>query len=153
MSNAVVLDERISTMAEIEIDKVRQLEVAILQAPQVKIETSHIIHAGMYARTIMVPAGVTLTGALMIIPTILIIQGNFLLFIGGKTKELRGYNIFTGGANRKQAGVALSDTCITMIFPTSAKTIEEAEEQFTNETHILFSRYPDAVNHINITGE
>jgi hypothetical protein len=153
MSNSLVLEERISTMTEIEVDKVRQLEKAILQAPQVKIATSHIIHAGMYARTIIVPAGIALTGALMKIATLLIIQGNFLLFVGGKTKELQGYNVFTGAANRKQAGVALTDTHITMIFPTNAKTIEEAEEQFTDETDILFSRYEGAENHITITGE
>ena len=138
MPDLMIREEPISTMTDVEIEKVRQLENAILQAPQVKIATSHIIHAGMYARTIIVPAGIYLTGALMKIPTLLIIQGNFLLFIGGRTKKLQGYNVFTGGANRKQAGVAITDTHVTMIFPTAAKTIEEAEQEFTDETNILF---------------
>jgi len=153
MDDLTIVEKRIATMTEVEIDAVRRLETIGIFMPQIKIATQHIIHAGMYARTVMVPAGVVLTGSLMKIATLLIIQGDFLLFIGGKAKELHGYNIFTGGPNRKQAGVAITDTNITMIFPTSAKTVEEAEEQFTDETSILFSRYPDAENHVIITGD
>ena len=32
---------------------------------QVPIETRHVLHAGMYARTICIPAGVLITGALV----------------------------------------------------------------------------------------
>ncbi len=148
-----MMQKHIPTMVDGEINKVRILENEILQLPQVAIPTHHILHAGMYSRTITVPQGVVLTGSLMKIPTLLIMQGNFLLFSGEKTIELNGYNIFTGEANRKQAGVAITDTNVTMIFPTTAKTIEEAEEEFTDETSLLFSRYPDAENHITITGE
>lgn len=136
-----------------ELNQVRRLENELLEMPQVKIATHHVLHAGMYARTITVPAGVILTGSLMKIPTLLILQGSFLLFAGDKAIRLDGYNLFTGGANRKQAGVAITDTHVTMIFATEAKTIEEAEEEFTDETHLLFSRYEDAENHITITGE
>ncbi len=152
MSN-VVAHKKITSMSELEVNKVRQIEEEILKAPQVKIATHHIIHAGTYARTIVVPAGVILTGSLMKIPTLLIINGHFLLFAGDKTIELKGYNIFTGGANRKQVGVAVTDTQVTMIFATNAKTVAEAEEEFTDEPHLLWSRYNDAENHVTITGE
>jgi hypothetical protein len=152
MSNELI-QKNISPMTSEEINRVRQLEDEILKLPQVDIATQHILHAGMYVRTIIVPTGVVLTGSLMKIPTLLIMQGHFLLFAGDKTIELRGYNIFTGAANRKQAGVALSDTYVTMIFPTQAKTVLEAESEFTDEVHLLFSRYPDAKNHIIVTGE
>lgn len=153
MHDLVIAEKHIETMTTAEIDSVCRLESIGIWFPQVKISTQHIIHAGMYVRTVVVPAGVVLTGSLMKIATILIIQGDFVLFIGGKAKELHGYNIFTGGPNRKQAGVAITDTHITMIFPTSARTVEEAEGQFTDEPDILFSRYPDAENHVIITGE
>ena len=100
----------------------------------------------------MVPAGVAITGALMKIPTMLILSGDFVIYIDDVPVELHGYNVFTGCANRKQAGYALTDTNVTMIFPTQAKTVEEAEEEFTEECHLLFSRYPDAINHTMITG-
>ncbi len=152
MSN-IAACRKITPMSEFELNKIRFMENEILKAPQVKIATDHIIHAGVYARTIVVPAGVILTGSLMKIPTLLIINGDFLLFAGDKTIELKGYNIFTGSANRKQIGVAVTDTSVTMIFATKAKTIEEAENAFTNEAHLLFSRYEDAVNNVIITEE
>lgn len=152
MSNELV-ERKIEGMSTTEIDAVRQLENELLKTPQIKIATQHIIHAGMYARTIIVPKGVVLTGALMKIATLLIIQGHFLLFAGDKAIELKGYNIFTGAPNRKQAGVAMTDTYVTMIFPTQVKTVAEAEEEFTDEFAGLFSRYPDAENHVVITEE
>lgn len=150
--NNSVLERPISTMTEEMVNNVRKLESAILNLPQVKIPTSHLIHAGMYARTILVPAGVIITGSLMKIATILILSGDFIIYIDDNPIELHGYNIFAGNPNRKQAGVAITDTSVTMIFPTNVRTIAEAEEQFTDEANILFSRYPDAVNHIKITG-
>lgn len=152
MANEIA-ERKISTMSVEEVNQVRMLENELLTMPQVKIATHHILHAGMYARTITVPAGIVLTGSLMKIPTLLIIQGEFLLFAGDKTISLNGYNTFIGGANRKQAGVAVTDTHVTMIFATDAKTIAEAEAEFTDETDLLFSRFPDAENHITITGE
>ena len=153
MSDLTISKNHISTMSEADIDKVRQLEATLLTFPQVRIATHHLIHAGMYARTIMVPAGIALTGTLMKIATILIISGNHLIFSGDKAIELIGYNVIAGGPHRKQGGVSITDTWVTMLFPTNAKTVEEAEEQFTDEAHILFSRYEDAENHIRITGE
>ena len=150
MTNAVA-ERTISTMSEVTINNVRRLETALLQLPQVIIPTHHVLHAGMYSRTIMVPAGVTITGSLMKIPTMLILSGDFVIYIEDKPMELHGYNVFTGNANRKQAGFAITDTYVTMIFPTKAKNVEEAEEEFTDETYLLFSRNDDAVNYITVT--
>jgi hypothetical protein len=140
-------------MSDVAIGKVRQLEEVILSLPQVKIPTHHLIHAGMYSRTIMVPAGIVLTGSLMKIATILILSGDFVLFAGDEAIELHGYNVLAGSPNRKQAGVAKTDTWVTMIFPTNARTVEDCENEFTDEGVVLWSRYDDAENHIKITGE
>jgi hypothetical protein len=140
-------------MEQWQIDKVRQLETEVLKLPQVKVPTDHVLHAGMYCRTMLVPAGTILTGVLLKVKTILIIEGHFILLVGNKPQEIQGYNIFTGQANRKQAGIAITAANVSMIFPTKAKTIEEAEEEFTDEPHLLFSRYPDADNRITITGD
>lgn len=146
-------DKHIATMSEDAIAKVRKLESAILKIPQVKFATHHLIHAGMYSRTIMVPAGIILTGSLIKIATILILSGDFILFAGDKPIELNGYNVLAGNPNRKLACVAKTDTWVTMIFPTNVKTVEEAEEEFTDEASILGSRHKDSENHIMITEE
>ena len=97
MANEIA-ERKISTMSIDEVNQVRMLENGLLSMPQIKIATYHILHAGMYARTITVPAGVVLTGSLMKIPTLLIIQGEFLLFAGDKTISLNGYNTYTAGS-------------------------------------------------------
>ena len=142
----------INTMSDVALSKVTGLEKALLDHPHVEIFTDHVLHAGMYARTILVPAGVVLTGALMKIATVLIISGEFVLFAGDEAVELNGYHVFTGWPNRKQAGVAKTDTWVTMIFPTDAKTVEEAENQFTDEVDLLSSRKDGALNYVRITG-
>lgn len=156
MSNIAVLNKevannRITSMTDEDIGKVRQLEQLIMKVPQVLTPTSHLFHAGMYSRTILIKEGCVLTGALLTIPTILILSGHFVLFVGDKAKEYTGYNIFAGEANRKQAGLALSDTYATMILTTNSRSVPEVEEEFTNEAHLLWSRQPDAINEIIIT--
>lgn len=46
-----------------------------------------------------------------------------------------------------------AETTVTMIFPTAAKTIEQAEEEFTDDTDKLFSRSNPSRNEVIITGE
>jgi hypothetical protein len=130
----------IPSMSERSIDKVRQFESFSLTLPQVKIDTFHTFHAGLYARTIMIPAGVVLTGALIKIATILIINGDVIAYIGDDSIRLSGYNVLPAEQNRKQAFVAQTDTYMTMLFSTNAKTIEDAENEFTDEASLLFSR-------------
>jgi hypothetical protein len=40
-----------------------------------------------------------------------------------------------------------------MIFATQANNVGDAEDEFTDESHMLMSRHPHAVNKITITGE
>ena len=130
----------IAPMSEIALVKVRILEEGALKLPQIPIVTSHVLHGGIYARTIMIPAGVLLTGALIKIATVLIVSGDVLVYIGGKTIELNGYNVIPAAANRKQAFVAKTDTHLTMLFPTDATSVEDAEKEFTDEVDMLITR-------------
>lgn len=154
MNALVTTENRIPAMSQCAIDKVRALEscsAALL--PQVNISTSHVLHAGMYARTIMIPAGVMLTGALIDIRTTLIICGHVHVFIGDETAEIIGYRVLAAEAGRKQAFVAVTDTYLTMLFKTDAICVADAEEEFTSETHLLMSRADGAINKILVTGE
>jgi hypothetical protein len=127
-------------MGQSEVNSVRELEHAALALPQVHIPTDHVFHAGMYARTIKIPAGVVLTGAQIKIPTILIISGDTLIFGENGPMRYAGYHVALGQCGRKQAFYALRDTYLTMLFPTYATTADEAERQFTDEYEKLFSR-------------
>lgn len=136
----------IATMDAKAVARVRRLEAEAMKRPQVLVETTHTFHAGVYARTVMVPAGVMLTGALIKVPTVLIVAGECMMYTGHGAIELRGYQVLNGLANRKSAFVAKTDTYLTMIFATEAKTTEEAEAEFTDEAYLLFSRRDDATN-------
>lgn len=127
-------------MGQAEVDSVRELEAAALELPQVPIPTDHVFHAGMYARTIMIPAGVALTGAQIKIPTVLIISGDCLAYGDNGPARYTGYHVALGQSGRKQAFYALRDTFLTMLFPTDTATVDEAEKQFTDEYEKLFSR-------------
>lgn len=153
MSDLVVHQDRILPMSDAGIAQVRALEAASLANPQVEIPTHHVIHAGMYARTITVPAGVVLTGALIKRATVLIINGDAVVYRDGEPVEFTGHNVLACSAGRAMAIVARTDTHMTMVFPTTAATVAEAEDQFTDEAARLFSRLPGAVNTITITGE
>lgn len=140
MSNVALADTRIAPMAPEAIQLVRDLEALTEQLPQVDIETDHVLHAGMYARTIRIPAGVVLTGALIEVDTVLIVQGDTDVFIGGDTVRLTGYHVLQASKGRKQAFYAHADTYVTMVFPSQASTVEQAENEFTNEADRLLSR-------------
>ena len=151
MNNLITATNRIPEMTQIAIDKVCDIEEMALTMPQVDLATSHLIHGGMYARTMMIPANVMITGALIKIATVLIVHGDVTVYIGDEPLELHGYNVIPASTNRKQAFVTQSDSWLTMIFPSSAENITDAEIEFTDDAERLISR--KSVNYVTITGE
>ena len=120
--------------------------------PQVPIATHHVLHAGVYSRTICIPAGTALAGAMIKVPTTLVVHGHASVLIGdGEERVLDGYHVLAASAGRKQAYIAHADTHITMSFRTQARTVEEAEREFTDEADQLMSRSGENV--VVITGD
>lgn len=142
----------IAPMTPEAIDKVRQLEARTAELEQVEIPTDHVLHGGMYARTIKIPAGVLLTGAHIKRATTLVISGHVTVFVGAGTIEINGYQVLPASAGRKQAFLAHADTFVTMLFPSEAASVEAAENEFTDEADRLLSRR-QACESITITGE
>ena len=115
-------------------------QVDLALGTKVEIATEHLFHAGMYARTIRLQAGVVLTGALMKIETILIFNGMADVWTGHGWERIGGYQVLAGSAMRKQVFVTRSAVEMTMVFPTAATTVDEAEREFTDEFERLMSR-------------
>ncbi len=153
MSDIVVPSASLPAMSDTAIQKVRALETALLVLPQEPLSTSHLIHAGTYSRTICVPAGIVITGALIKIPTVVIVHGDVIVYTDGKPLHLIGYNVLPASAGRKQVFVAKSDTYITALFPTQSKTVPECEAEFTDEIDLLASHREVCKNIITVTGE
>ena len=122
------------------IGKVRQVEHLAKRYPQLKIPVQHYLHGGMYVRTVTLPAGVMITGAHIIVETNLVVNGHAMVHDGNQWIECLGYKVIPAAAHRKQIFVAITDVNLTMFFPTDAKTVKDAEEQFTSEAHLLQNR-------------
>ncbi len=118
----------------------REIEGALADMPQLDLQTDHLLHAGMYARTLHMPAGAIVTGALTRCDTVLVIQGHCWLHTGSDAIEVNGYRVLSGLAGRKSICRTLTDTKATMLFPTQATSVAEAEAEFTDEADRLMSR-------------
>lgn len=140
MGQLITADGYLPTMTGDAMAKVRALEDRVLQAPQVEIRIDHQLHAGVYSRTAFVPGGVVMTGAEITIDTQLIIVGDVTVYRGDSAVRLSGFNLLLADAGRKTAFLAHEDTAITMLFATNATSVEDAENEFTNEVHRLQSR-------------
>ena len=144
---------QIAPMSDAAVANVRRLEAELRLMPDgVNFETEHLLHAGLYHRTICIPAGCVVAGAFVQIDTTVIVHGDITVYVDGEPLLLMGHNVLPAYAGRKQAAFAHTDTYFTMSFATNAKTVEEAEEEFTNEAGALGSRRADSSNLVQITG-
>ena len=150
---ALATNNKISVMSESAIEKVRLVQNAMLKFPQIDLPVHHILHGGMYSRSLVIPAGVAIAGAFIQVPTTLVVSGNVTVYANDQAYKIDGYQVLVASAGRKQVFVAHADTNMTMTFATDAKTVEDAENEFTSEPDLLASRRHEDLNTIIITGE
>ena len=109
MTGLVAAESRIPAMTAQAIDKVRELEAITRDLPQVEIATDHVLHGGMYARTICIPAGVVLTGVFIQVPTLLVFDGNATVNAGDDAVTLVGYHVLAASAHRDDLDVGAGE--------------------------------------------
>lgn len=133
--------------------KISEVERRIRERPQIEIQTEHVMHGGIYARTVRLAAGMAIVGVQIKVPTVLIVNGDVLVVVGEEWKRMTGYHVLTGSVGRKGVFVALKPTELTMICASNAKTVEQAEADFTDETESLLSRRQVGSDVVTVTGE
>ena len=86
---------------------------------QVEIPVKHYVHGGMYAREIVIPKGVILTGQIYKFDHFdVMVSGDITVSTDdGECKRLTGYNCFTGFSGKKRAGFAHEDTTWITFHP------------------------------------
>ena len=119
---------------------------AVKRTDQIDIPVDQYIHAGVYVRTVKIPAGLIACGAFLKVPTSIIISGNCTMSMGDKMVNVDGYKVLKGEAGRRQVFRAIEDTYITMFFRTDAKTTEEAEMESTDEYRLLTNHRKELLN-------
>lgn len=120
--------------------KVETLEAEILQLPQVDLQTTHELSGGVYARTIVIPAGTVLTGASHKKDHINIMQGDITVSTDEGMKRLTGQHVIPTKAGMKRVGFAHTDTIWTTICQTFLTEIDAIEAELVEEPERLQSR-------------
>lgn len=129
------------------IGKLMRVQQALMQTPQIEVHTEHVIHGGIYTRTIRMKPGTYVMGAHYKVPSTVVLCGTLYAYSGDKWKRFDGVNVLTGSKGRKQLFATPyeneADAVITMSFRTDAKTVEQAENEMTDEAELLMSRHSD----------
>lgn len=121
-------------------EMVAELQSAALVLPQVVLDTSSLLHGGMYARTIRIPAGTMLTGALTSMDNICIVHGDITVTTDDGVQRLTGYHVLPAKSGARRAGITHAETCWTTLIPTDAATVDDAECALTGEAEMLQTR-------------
>ena len=142
----------LNIMNKKQLDFMYEAQEKLADLPPIPCVTEHILHSGVYTRTVFLPKGGVIVGVKMKIPTTLILSGHMSVYIGEEVYHFKGYKVLPTLGERKQMMFALEDSYITLSFKTDAKTIEEAENEMTDEADTLLSRKEDSHNLTTITG-
>lgn len=121
-------------------DQIEHLEQIILSGPQVDLQTTHALSGGVYARTIIIPAGTVLTGAVHKKDHINVVQGDITVSTDDGMVRLTGHHIIPTKAGAKRVGYAHQDTVWTTICHTNLEDIEAIEDELVEDSDRLQTR-------------
>lgn len=136
------------------IEKVSRLTVAMRERlPAVPFITEHLLHAGIYTRTVRLPANTLVAAVLFKRTTTLIISGSCDVWSNDEITPVDGYTVVPCAAGRKIALITRSAIAASMSFPSNAKSAEDAEKEFTDEYDQLPPLSNASAHVVTITGE
>ena len=111
-----------------------KLEQAIYKLPRVELPVYHDFCKGIYARTIIIPAGTVLTGAVHKDECFFLVRhGCILITTDDKPIKAEGGFMSISKAGTKRAGIALVDTLVTT-FHSNPEELREPDELWDHFT-------------------
>ena len=116
-----------------------RLESELLKLPQVEMPIEHAFCAGLYARTMRIPAGTVLTGAIHREESFFLVRkGDLIVSTDDGPKRLGAGAMSISRIGTKRAGVALTDVEVTTFHanPTNEQDPTELWDLFTIPTPI-----------------
>ena len=121
-------------------ESVHRLEDALLQLPQVDLQTQMLVHGGMSARTVFIPAGTVVTGALTNLDNVCVVVGDITATTDAGPRRLTGVNVIPASAGFKRAAVAHADTWWVTLHRTDLTDQQAIEDEMTVEADRLQTR-------------
>ena len=120
--------------------RVDALEAAMLALPQVNAHTTHALAGRVYARTILIPAGCVLTGAVHKKDHLNIVSGDVSFVNEDGQTRLTGYHVIATKAGSKRCAVAHTDTWWTTVLHTDCAELADIEADAVEDPEALQSR-------------
>lgn len=114
--------------------KVERLEETLKHLPQVECPTRMLYAPHVAMREMIVPAGVTATGAVHKTEHRTIVVGRCVLVTGEGTVDIDGYANLLSKPGVKRAIVAITETIVTTIHPTDETDESKLAEMLTEST-------------------
>lgn len=111
-----------------------RLEGALLELPQVDMPVEHSFCAGLYARTMHIPAGTVLTGAVHRAESFFVVRkGDLIVSTDTGPQRLGPGDMSVSQVNTKRAGIALTDVEVTTFHanPDNEQDPQQLWDMFT----------------------
>lgn len=114
--------------------RIYELEQITKQLPQVEMVTEHAFCSGVYARTLKIPAGVLLTGAMHRDESFFVVRsGHLLVSSGGEAVSVDPGFMTITKPGEKRVGIAVTD-CVVTTFHANPDELREPQEIWDNFT-------------------
>lgn len=126
--------------------RVLAFEKEQLKKPQVEIPVEHNFFPGGYARTIRVPAGTELTGAIHKYKNFnLLVSGELLIIAEDGPMRLKAPAQFWSPPGTKRVGQMLTDVVWTTLFATDMTDIPAILDHFTTNSEAEYLAFTDSL--------
>lgn len=119
---------------------VRKAEAFLESLPQVDLGTQHLVHGKCSVRTVFIPAGCHVTGALTNLPNVVILHGDITATTDAGPQRFTGFHVIPANPGAKRYVVAHADTWWTTVHYTEQTDIAAIEDEMTDEASRLQTR-------------
>jgi hypothetical protein len=110
-------------------DKVHRLEVEQMAMEQVEVPLINTFGGGIYARTILIRKGTSLTGEIHLTEHMNIVNGDIVVSTDEGMKRLIGYHVLVTKPGTKRVGYAMQDTTWTTLHNTEETDVEKIKAE------------------------
>lgn len=124
-------------------EQVRTLEAAMFALPpelHISLETLHLIHAGISARAVFIPAKTVLTGNETALDNLCIVLGDIEVSTNEGMRRFQGFAMLPAYAGAKRVGRTYADTWWITVHRTEQTTVRAVEDEMAREPALLQSR-------------
>jgi len=98
--------------------------------PQIPLEVTHVFSDGLYSRTMRIPKGTLLTGAIHRRAHLsVVLQGRISVYTETGTEQYEAPCLFSSPPGTKRVGYAHTDTIWVTVHATQATTVKDAEAE------------------------